>query len=163
MVETPDFLADRLQVEGEKTITYFNSLTDEQWELTVYTEGSIWKVRDVLAHYAMAERGFLSLFKNIVAGGPGASEDFDIDRFNASQQQKSQAMPSQKLIDLFQTTRKEMILLVKGLSATDLAKQGRHPFLGLTTLGEMVKMVYRHNQIHYRDLRKLLPDGDAHK
>jgi hypothetical protein len=33
---------------------------------------------------------------------------------------------------------------------------GRHPFLEVTTIREMVKMLYLHNQIHYRDLKKVL-------
>lgn len=49
-----------------------------------------------------------------------------------------------------------MTALVASFTEEDLQKQGRHPFLGLTTLAEMVKMVYRHNQIHLRDLRKSL-------
>jgi hypothetical protein len=48
-----------------------------------------------------------------------------------------------------------MSAFVAGLSEADLQKTGRHPFLGETSLAEMIKMVYRHNQIHYRDLRKL--------
>jgi hypothetical protein len=37
-----------------------------------------------------------------------------------------------------------------------LEKTGRHPFLGVTTLREMIKMIYIHNQTHYRDLRRVL-------
>jgi len=52
--------------------------------------------------------------------------------------------------------RAQMVALVASMSTDDLARQGRHPFLGQATLSEMIKMVYRHNQIHYRDLRKVL-------
>jgi len=37
-----------------------------------------------------------------------------------------------------------------------LEKQGRHPFLGVTTIREMVKMLYIHNLTHYRDMKKAL-------
>jgi hypothetical protein len=158
MAETVGFLADRLRTEGEKTIAFFNSLSEDQWELPVYTEGSTWKVREVLAHYMTAERGFLGLFRDILVGGTGAGEDFDIDRFNASQQKKVQDLSHHDLIQRFQSTRMEMIALVSSLSDSDLLKQGRHPFLGLTSLGDMVKMVYRHNQIHYRDIRRRIAE-----
>jgi hypothetical protein len=36
----------------------------------------------------------------------------------------------------------------------DLAKLGRHPFLGITSLEDIIKMVYRHNQIHMREIRR---------
>ena len=46
-----------------------------------------------------------------------------------------------------------MIAWVLLVSDSDLEKIGRHPFLGQTTLREMIKMVYLHNQIHIRDIK----------
>ena len=158
MTETPAFLTDRLKSEGDKTIVFFNSLNDENWEITVYTEGSEWTIRNVLAHFVSAEQGFIRLFKDILAGGKGAADDFDIDRYNAKQQELIKDVSRQELVKFFQAGRFEMISLVGSLSIEDLQREGRHPFLGLTTLAEMIKMVYRHNQIHHRDLRKLIDD-----
>jgi len=158
MTETPAFLADRLKSEGDKTIVFFNSLKDENWEITVYTEGSEWTIRNVLAHFVSAEQGFIQLFKDILAGGKGAADDFDIDRYNAKQQELIKDASRQELVKFFQAGRFEMVSLVGSLSIEDLQREGRHPFLGLTTLAEMIKMVYRHNQIHHRDLRKLIDD-----
>jgi len=158
MTETPAFLADRLKSEGDKTIVFFNSLKDENWEITVYTEGSEWTIRNVLAQFVSADQGFIRLFKDILAGGKGAADDFDIDRYNAKQQELIKDASRQELVKFFQAGRFEMISLVGSLSIEDLQREGRHPFLGLTTLAEMIKMVYRHNQIHHRDLRKLIDD-----
>lgn len=157
MSDTPEFLADRLKVEGDKTAVFFKGLSESQWDLSIYTENSIWKMREVLAHFVTAEKGFLKLFNNILAGGAGAAEDFDIDLYNANQQKKTLNVSAMDLIDQFISVRTEIISLVESLSEADLQKQGRHPFLGITSLSEMVKMVYRHNQIHYRDIKKLLP------
>lgn len=156
MPDTPNFLTERLQTEGEKTAAFFAALSPAQWQTPVYTEGHTWTTRNVLAHFVTAEQGFLKLFADIRAGGPGAAEDFDIDRYNASQQDKTIEISPADLLEQFQATRAQMTTLVASCTEEDLQKQGRHPFLGLTTLAEMVKMVYRHNQIHLRDLRKLL-------
>jgi len=51
------------------------------------------------------------------------------------------------------SVREKMATWVESLDEADLAKEGRHPFLGETTVEEMIKLVYRHNQIHYRDMR----------
>jgi hypothetical protein len=158
MAETPAFLAARLKAEGEKVESFFKSLSAEDWERTIYTEGATWKVRDILAHFLTAERGFIRLFKDILAGGTGVGTDFNIDRYNSSQQKKTRDLPHQQLIDQFRSTRSEMIGFVESLSDADLLIQGRHPFLGVTTMGEMIKMIYRHNQIHYRDIRKLIAE-----
>ncbi|MFZ5819238.1 MAG: DinB family protein [Chloroflexota bacterium] len=154
MPETPAFLSERLKSEGEKMAAFFAALTPGQWEIEVYTEGGLWSVRNVLAHFVTAERGFLALFEGIRAGGAGAPEDFSIDRYNASQQETTSDLPPGELLAQYTAVRAEMAAWVAGLSEADLMKEGRHPFLGQTILAEMVKMVYLHNQIHLRDLRK---------
>jgi uncharacterized protein (TIGR03083 family) len=159
MSETPAFLSERLRTEGEKTHTFFAGLKPDQWQTSVYTEGENWTIRSVLAHYVSAEKGFVKIFSDIRDGGSGVSVDFDIDRYNASQQRKTSDLTPAELLESFRLVRAGMIELVASLSEADLARQGRHPFLGETSLAEMIKMVYRHNQIHYRDLRKVIAEG----
>ena len=157
MTETsPAWLADRLKKEGEKVVAYFSGLTDDQWNTDVYTEGNTWKVRNVLAHFLTSERGLLKLFEQIRQGGLGATEDFSIDHYNARQQQKTKDMTPQELLEQFIEVRASAVEWVAGLSADELLIEGRHPFLGQVPLVEMIKMLYLHNQIHFRDFRKLV-------
>lgn len=156
MPETPAFLADRLTVEGEKVAEFFTRLEPQQWNLLVYTEGEEWTVRSLLAHFVTAEKGFLTLFAGIRDGGPGVPENFDVDRFNTGQQARSAQFTPQELLAQYREIRASMVTLAASLTADDLAREGRHPFLGHTSLLEMIKLVYRHNQIHLRDLRKLI-------
>ena len=149
-------LAARLEKEGQKVLDYFTSLTNEQWHTEVYTEDQIWTIRNVLAHFVTSERGLLRLFKSIREGGLGASEDFSIDYYNARQQEKSKDLTSQELLKQFADVRADSVKWVSQLSDEDLAKEGRHPYLGQVQLIEMLKMLYLHNQIHFRDFRKLI-------
>jgi uncharacterized damage-inducible protein DinB len=155
MSETTE-LAEKLKSEGEKLSSFFSGLTDEQWKAEVYTEGSVWTIRNILAHLVTSERAFVKLFEQIRQTGEGVSEDFSIDRYNARQQEKTKDFPLHELLDEYNSIRADMIRWVSGIKDLDLEKTGRHPFLGMTTLREMVKMVYIHNQIHYRDLRRVL-------
>ena len=107
-----------------------------------------------MAHFVSAENSFLKLFDGIRQGGDGVSDGFDVNRFNESQVAKMKRMPPKKLLDAYIEVRAKMIAWVETLSDDDLQKEGRHPFLDKTTLEEMIKLVYRHNQIHYRDMRK---------
>jgi len=157
MTETsPVWLAERLKKEGEKVVTYFSALTDEQWKTEVYTEGDTWTIRNVLAHFVTSERGLLMLFERICQGGPGSPDDFSIDLYNARQQEKTREMTPQELLKQFVDVRANAVEWVSGLSNDDLVKEGRHPFLGQVQLVEMIKMLYLHNQIHFRDFRKLV-------
>jgi len=154
MSKSPQFLAKRLHNEGEKMSAFFSALDNAIWMKIIYTEGQDWRIRDVLAHFVSAENSFLKLFESIRQGGDGASEDFDVGRFNNAQVAKLKEMPPAKLLDAYVEVRTKMVAWVKFLNEDDSQKEGRHPFLGEATLEEMIKLVYRHNQIHYRDMRK---------
>jgi hypothetical protein len=156
MPETPAMLAEKLKTEGEKFYTFFGGLNDDQWSLEVYTEGATWTLRNVLSHFVTSERGLVKLFEQIRQGSSGVSDEFSIDRYNASQQEKTKDLNPHELLDLYKSIRAETIKWVLTLNDDDLQKTGRHPFLGQTTILEMVKMLYLHNQIHYRDVKKVL-------
>jgi hypothetical protein len=149
-------LAEKLRTEGEKFNLYFAALPEQQWEAAVYTEGETWTTRSILAHLMTAERAFLKLFEDIRQGGPGVSEDFVIDRYNARQQEKMKDLGPAELLEQYRSVRAQMIAWVANLDDPELDRTGRHPFLGIATLREMIKMVYIHNQTHYRDIRKSL-------
>jgi uncharacterized damage-inducible protein DinB len=155
MSETLD-LAQKLKSEAEKLVVFFSGLTDEQWKKEVYTEGSVWTIRNILSHLMTSERAFIKLFESIRQGGGGVAEDFVADRYNASQQEKTKELTPIELLDQYKVMRVRMIEWVSGISDSDLEKTGRHPALGITTLREMIKMVYIHNQTHYRDLIRVL-------
>lgn len=149
-------LADKLRAEGDKFTALFAGLTDEQWQSEVYTEGETWTIRNVLSHFVTSERGLVKLFEQIRLGGAGVSDDFSIDRYNAAQQQKTKDLSPQELLEEYKEVRDNSIAWTLSLSELDLEKQGRHPFLGLTSIREMIKLLYIHNQTHYRDMKKVL-------
>ena len=149
-------LADKLESEGEKFYALFAGLTDDQWQSEIYTEGETWTLRNVLSHFVTSERGLVKLFERIRQTGEGSSEDFSIDRYNAAQQQKTKDLSPQELLEQYKAIRADSIAWTLSIAESDLEKQGRHPFLGMTSIREMIKMLYLHNQIHYRDMKKVL-------
>ena len=155
MSEIPE-LAEKLKSEGEKFVGIFAGLTDEQWQTEVYTEGTTWTIRNVLSHFVTSERGLLKLFEQIRQGGAGSSEEFSIDRYNASMQARAKDSTPQELLEQYKSVRTDSIAWTSSLSEADLEKQGRHPFLGTTTIREMIKMLYLHNQLHYRDVKRVI-------
>lgn len=149
-------LAEKLKTEGERMVAFFAGLTVDQWGVDVYTEGAIWSIRNVLAHFVTSERGLLKLFERIRATGEGSPEDFSIDRYNASQQEKTNNLAPAELLEQYKQIRAETVQWVSGLKDEELEIKGRHPFLGETIIREMVKMWYLHNQLHYRDVKRAL-------
>jgi hypothetical protein len=75
-------LAAELERGLGETVSFFKSLSPENLRMKLYQDGAQWTVQQVLAHFAAIERSMQALFRNILAGGPGAPPDFDVDRFN---------------------------------------------------------------------------------
>ena len=110
----------------------------------------------MLAHFVSTEAAFNRLIRNILEGGEGAPVDFDIDKFNRGEVKKRGHFQIEALMRQFEEYRQDNIRLVSGMREEDLTKKGRHPFLGLTPIEDIVKLLYRHNQIHIRDIRRVL-------
>ena len=149
-------LADKLRSEGDRFAALFAGLSDEQWQMEVYTEGATWTIRNVLAHFVTSERGLVKLFERIRTTGEGSPDDFSIDRYNAAQQHKTKDISPQELLEQYKEVRADSIAWTVSLADSELEIQGRHPFLGMTSIREMIKMLYIHNQTHYRDMKKVL-------
>jgi len=159
MPETPERLSKRLAEECLRTIQFFKALSIEEWERQVYVDGAQWTVQQVLAHFSLTEIGIRALMQNILMGGPGAPPDFDINLYNERKVDQLGKIAPDELLARFQAERQATIDWLNGLSAEDLLKTGRHPWLGIGPLEEMIQLLYRHNQIHQRDIRKLLAEG----
>ena len=159
MSERKDLILGRLAVEGQKAADYFRSLTGDVWEQLVYTTGGKWRVREVLCHFVSAEETLVFYGKDILRGGEGAPEGFQIDEFNATQVGGMAERTPHQLINEFEQRRAATVALVAAMTEADLDRSGRHPWFGRESLEKMLKLVYRHNNLHLRDVRRALETG----
>jgi uncharacterized protein (TIGR03083 family) len=151
----------RLEEKGMETAAFFRSLDGAGWQAAVYSEGARWAVRDVLAHFVSAERAFLVIFQEVMRGGEGAPEGFDIDRFNQFEVANLASVPPDELVAQFEQARAATVDFVRGLADSDLDREGRHPFFGVDRLEKFLKLIYRHNMIHERDIRRALGEEES--
>ena len=149
-------LADKLISGGRKTKAFFDQIDGNEWYQQVYTEGANWSVYQILAHFVASEAAIVRLVKYILQGNPGVPENFDIDSFNEREIHCFSKLPKDMILQRFMERRGETIQMVLDMSDDDLATEGRHPWLGVAPVEEMIKLIYRHNQIHQRDIRKVL-------
>jgi hypothetical protein len=153
-----DLIVKRLTEEGEAALAFFNELAEADWERRIYTEGSQWTVRQILCHFCSAEAGFLRLARDILTGGDGAPEGMDIDEFNADEVGAMAERTPADLLPEFERLRAETVALARGMGEADFERAGRHPFFGHTSLEKLLKLVYRHNMLHLRDVRRELKE-----
>ncbi|HLF28928.1 MAG TPA: DinB family protein [Anaerolineae bacterium] len=151
-----DLIQKRLRDEGDKLITMFERLSPEQQSLTLYSDGMDWSLKDLLAHLTSAERAFLYYGRDILNGGAGAPEGFDLNGFNQREVGQLRERAFAQLIDDLRAVRRETIEFVGQIADADFARRGRHPFFGQMSIDEMFKLIYRHTMLHLRDVRRAI-------
>lgn len=145
-----------LEKNLEDCVGFFSSLSPDELDIRVYQDGAQWTVQQVLAHFITIEPSMQWLFKNILSGGPGSTEDFDVERFNRSQPKKLDGKTIDELIAQFKSVRKETIAIVSTMSDADFDREGRHAFHGHGTLERFIRWAYEHVQIHLAEIREVL-------
>jgi hypothetical protein len=158
--DTPVRLSERLIEEGARLENFFREFPADQLDHPIYTDGTCWSVRDILAHLVQSEDSMLRLLQNILGGGGGSPDDFDLNAYNERKVAPLKGADLQALIEKFHANRLATAGFVRSLSLDDLTKEGRHPFLGVANLVDIIKMFYRHNKIHIREIRHAL-NSDA--
>ena len=169
MVDELGHIQRRLVDEGEKTLTFFESLSPSDWEQQVYTVGSQWRGRQVLAHFISTERAYQGYIRDVLQGGQGVPRGFDIDAFNDAEAPALSQNPVLELISAMRQARADTIRLTETLEERDLARNGNHPWFGEKDLAWYLKLLYRHHTMHLQDVRKALdtsetiPHSDVHR
>ena len=138
------------------SIEFFRSLHPEELNLKVYQEDESWTIIQMLAHLITIERSMHWLFKNILSGGSGSPEDFDIEKFNRSQPKKLFMLNLDELIERFTSVRQTTIEIVKKMEDDDLDREGLHAYHGHGKLERFIRWAYEHERIHENEIRHAL-------
>lgn len=156
MSKRSEHLSKRLRSSATRSKDFFDALNPHQWDVEIYTEGASWTISQIMAHFVMAESSMLRLVERIVETGEGSPENFDLDSYNEYNAGKLEGVSPVEMMDKFLAAREDTIQKVSQFSDEDLEKTGRHPWLGMARIEDIVKLMYRHNQIHQREIRETL-------
>jgi hypothetical protein len=159
MTDRRDAIAGELERGLAETVSLFKSLSRDELRTQLYQDGAQWTVQQVLAHFTAIERSMQALFRNILAGGPGAPPDFDFERYNRSQTGKYDGLTLDELIDRFMEVRQETIRIVREMKEEDLDREGMHAFHGHGRLDRFIRWAYEHVRIHENDIREALKNS----
>ncbi|MBE2220870.1 MAG: DinB family protein [Anaerolineae bacterium] len=151
-------LKTKLAENRAALFTLLNGLTDEQWQVPVFSEETIWTVADMVRHLEGAERSMITLMANIQQGGGGASEDFDLARFNASRIKKAKEKQIPELMEAMEKNREDLLAFMDSLTEEDWQKKGRHGSLRIMTIEEICTIIADHEASHAADIESALHD-----
>lgn len=147
-------LADKLLNEGERALAFFRALPEDAWSRTVYADGARWTTRQAFEHLLISEDSIRRLCEDVTRGGGGAPEGFDVDGFNSRMTDTFGAKTRDELFAMFAETRLRTADFARSLDDARLAMRGRHPAMGDSSVGDTLKMIYLHNAMHIRDVKK---------
>jgi hypothetical protein len=146
-------LKQKLAASRAETLALAHGLTDEQWNTPAFSEGSEWRVIDVVRHVADSERGMTSLIVQVCAGGEGAPADFDLARWNRRAVEKLADQTPQQLLAGMADNRMKLLGVVDALTEEDLAKRGRHASLRIMSVEEVLNLIADHERDHVAAVR----------
>lgn len=126
----------------------------EKWETAVFPhdDQSTWTAADLLRHLAEAERSMLRLMINIREGGPGASPEFDLSRWNASRVAKSQHKTPDDLLHDLTLYRQELRQFMDSLQPEDWQKTGRHGSGEMMRIADICALIAAHEAQHTAEI-----------
>ncbi len=121
---------------------------------------SEWSLTEIACHLRDVEREvhqfrFRALIEKDNVFIPGVSAD----EWAAAREYRQQ--DGEQALEDFIRARKDTLALLRPLPAEAWRRQGRHAFLGTTTMQEIVHLAVRHDEIHWDQIKTLLSDQRA--
>lgn len=124
------------------------TMTAEDWDKLAYSEGSEWRVIDILRHVVDSEKGMTALIVQLKAGGDGVPPDFDLNRWNQRSVTKMQEKSAADLLSDMEVNRANLLTVIDGLDEDDWSRQGRHASLKIMTIEEVCNLIADHERAH---------------
>jgi len=116
---------------------------------------SSWSLNEVVCHLRDVEREvhqwrFQALVDKENAFIPGVSAD------EWAEERHYYEQDGPKALDEFIVVRSETITLLQSFSSAMWDRQGRHAFFGPTSMHELLYLVVRHDDLHWKQIQELL-------
>lgn len=133
-----------------------DSLSPEQWQTRVFSEGNAWSVASVLAHLVESEQGMSIHVHKIRKGEPTIPDDFDLERWNAGLTRRTGDVAPDELMTRAIATRAKTLEVMDSLNDHEWELTGRHPSRGEITVAQYYETIHAHESMHLQDLRAAL-------
>jgi hypothetical protein len=150
-----EILVQKLEKGLRNTLLFFSNFKVEEWDQVIYLD-HVWTVRSILVHFLSAEQELLRLAQDVVEGGSGVPDGFDIHAFNQSAQETQTDQDPSNLLSALASARQRTIAWTSSLTDEQLDRSGRHPALGEISVEAMLNAIWGHHLLHIREIREHL-------
>lgn len=147
-------IAEKLKRARAKLLAAVDSLDEEAWEWPP-GEGR-WSVRLTLAHVGSAQWSHLEVARRLIAGQSLDLPGFDLDAWNTAQVAKRAHWPVARVLPDLQAAQQATLAFLDELDAEKLVLTGPHPALGQVSVGQLLRIIALHDNLHRRDVVSLV-------
>lgn len=149
----------KVKAARARLLAAVEGLSDSEWHWQP-ADGR-WSVRLTLAHVGQAQRSHLEVAGRLLAGEATDIPGFELDAWNtAAVVKRSDWSVSQVLADL-DAAQQETLDFLGTLDDEKLSVTGSHPALGDVTVGQVLRIIPIHDNMHRRDVLGLLAEMRA--
>lgn len=147
--------AAELNAHYETFAAFLSKLDDAQWNQAVGAEQ--YTARQTVAHFAGAAKSMTVMGKNWVAGKDNTLRpDFDLNFFNARQQEKRAQMTHAELLAEWRDAQRGAVAFMETVTAENLDLRGDHPSAGNISLRELLYVIAAHEADHMAQVMNAL-------
>ena len=136
-------------------LNLLNSLTEEQLQVPVISEGQTWTALDIVAHLLENERAMSIHVHKIRNGRETVPAEFDLKQWNAGLKERVGTLPSLKeMLNELAQVRVKTIEVMGSLGEEEWNLEGRHPNQGMITIEQYYETIAGHDTWHTNDIKK---------
>jgi uncharacterized damage-inducible protein DinB len=119
-----------------------------------------WSVRLTLAHVGAAQWSHLEVARRLVAGDPIEMPGFELDAWNAAAVAERANWPVERVLADLDAAQAATLAFLQALDVEALAISGLHPALGEVSVGQVLRVIGVHDNMHRRDVVGLLRERE---
>lgn len=156
MTDTKTRCKERLAQARDNLKKLLASLSEEQWQMTVISEGQTWTVADIVAHLLENEKGMSIHVHKIRQGKETVPENFNLEEWNAGLKSRTQTLDPHSLLEGLDQARARTLRELETIGDEEWRRTGRHPRNGLITIEQYYETMAHHDDWHANDIRRAL-------
>ena len=132
------------------------SLTEEQWQTAIVSEGQTWTAADIVAHLLENEKAMSIHVHKIRQGKVTVPEGFDLQKWNAGLKNRISAAAPAALLEDLEQARARTLAELETIRDDEWNLEGRHPLHGPITIEQYYITIAGHDDWHANDIKRAL-------
>ncbi len=151
-----EFYKEQISQARTNLIDLLKSLSEEQLQTQVFSEGNTWTVLDIVAHLLENEQAMSVHVHKIRKGRETVPEGFDLEEWNAGLHQRTETRSLAEMLNDMVAAREKTLEVLASIKDNEWALQGRHPLRQTITIEQYYETITGHDSWHIKDIKKAL-------